>query len=156
MGHSAGGCLALYAAVEAASRPDLPVPALVVALSPVTDLVDGAERRLSDEGDAIQNYMGGDPAELHVAYSNASPIARLPTTGPVIAAIGGKDDCVPPDMVRAYVEKAGGGCFPVGHLELEDEDHFSILDTSGTAWASIFALIQATAAPGTFTVPHAK
>ena len=50
LGHSAGGCLALWAAHQ---RPGM----LVLAAAPVADLVKGYEMKVSDEGDAVELYM---------------------------------------------------------------------------------------------------
>ena len=71
LGHSAGGTQVLWACAThpvnspAHSVPLLFTPKLCVAVTPVGDLVYGAERRLSDNGDAIQIYLGAEPQ-----YSN--------------------------------------------------------------------------------------
>ena len=83
LGHSAGGQLALWAGEEACRRRaaaggasvSMPVPRLVVAVAPVTDLEMGHEMKLSDEGDAIPLYMRCLPdSEENIAkYRAASP-----------------------------------------------------------------------------------
>ena len=71
LGHSAGGTQVLWACAThpqdspAHSIPLLFTPVLCVAVTPVGDLVYGAERRLSDNGDAIQNYLNADPQYLN-------------------------------------------------------------------------------------------
>lgn len=47
MGHSAGGCLALWAAHQLVSSEKAP---LVLAAAPVADLVKAYEMKVSDEG----------------------------------------------------------------------------------------------------------
>ena len=47
IGHSAGGCLALWAAHQLAASG---VPPLVLAAAPVADLVKAYEMKVSDEG----------------------------------------------------------------------------------------------------------
>ena len=56
-----GGTLALWTCCNLSQRA-LPFrPRLCVALAPVGDLNQGYNLKLSDEGDAVPNYMGGPP-----------------------------------------------------------------------------------------------
>jgi acetyl esterase/lipase len=104
VGHSAGGTLALWTDHAIWSHPPgnaVPPPALIVGLAPVSDLVGGHEQRLSDDGDAIEQYMGGTPDTCPDDYAAASPLAHLPLRAPTIVAIGSDDENVPPAMVLA-------------------------------------------------------
>lgn len=104
LGHSAGGTLALFvSALSESVDPLIPTATLTVALAPVADLVKGHEQRLSDDGDAIEKYMGGTPEEIPEEYTKASPVTLLPTTVPAVVAIGSADDTVPPAMAAECV-----------------------------------------------------
>lgn len=62
LGHSAGGTLALWIASKLDKLSEgIPI-ALCVAVAPIGDLEEGSRRKLSDEGDAINLYMGCGPS----------------------------------------------------------------------------------------------
>ncbi len=100
IGHSAGGTLSLWLSaskVEYSARAIVPhlnllfKPSLCVAIAPIGDLLAGFHRRyvttstesvhsvslvrnrLSDDGDAIQNYMKCNPDFEDEALSERSP-----------------------------------------------------------------------------------
>lgn len=76
IGHSAGGCLALWLAAQ-----ELNVGlSLVVAVAPVCDLNEAYHLRVSDEGDAIERYMKCTPDndEGLAQYALASPAELIP------------------------------------------------------------------------------
>ena len=109
VGHSAGGQLALWAA----KRTGLPV----LALAPVSDVRDSAERR--GPGSAPARFM----APEH--YADGSPLELVPLGVPQIVIHGTADDSVPFEMSERYVEAAGGEAElvtldGVGHFELID------------------------------------
>ena len=82
VGHSAGGTLALWACCEpsVSALPNKPI--LCVSIAPIGDLVAGQLRRLSDEGDAIERYIGETLSSLTdcppPAYLRASPQHLMP------------------------------------------------------------------------------
>ena len=103
IGHSAGGTLALWAADAAAKDPGAEyVPALVIAVAPITDLAAGFDAKLSDEGDAVSLYMKGTPAEIPDAYAAASPIEQLPLKTNTLVISGAKDVDVPTSHITPY------------------------------------------------------
>ena len=109
VGHSAGGQLALWAA----KRSGMPV----VALAPVSDVRDSAERRGPESAPA--RFM----APEH--YADGSPLELLPLGVPQLVIHGTADDSVPFEMSERYVEAAGGeaelvALHGVGHFELID------------------------------------
>jgi len=115
VGHSAGGQLALWGA----KRAQLPV----VALAPVSDVRDAAERRGPESAPA--RFM----APEH--YADGSPLELLPLGVPQIVVHGTEDDSVPYEMSERYVEAAVGEAEfvtldGVGHFELIDpqSEHF--------------------------------
>eukprot|EP00041_Stephanoeca_diplocostata_P014163 m.254600 g.254600 ORF g.254600 m.254600 type:complete len:302 (-) comp19605_c0_seq2:627-1532(-) len=154
LGHSAGGTLALFLAhvmhehvttsEESSENASLPVPTLAVALAPVSDLVDGHNRRISDSGDAVLRYMKGTPDEIPESYARASPIALLPNKVPALVVVGAKDVNVPPDMVRAYYDatKRVHGCADTHFLHLEGADHFDIVKAETASWKTIYAQME--------------
>ena len=111
LGHSAGGQLALAAANRAYQdhgrdpAGGVLVPHTVAALAPVTDMREGALRRLSDGGDACQAFFGGrEPAEAPQEYDCMSPVRLLPIGNDdrrprLLVAAGARDEDVPIDMV---------------------------------------------------------
>lgn len=116
LGHSAGGTLALWACSSGCSYrppsndgqfPQLPKlhfqVALCVAVAPVGDLEAGYHRRLSDEGDAIPNYMKCVPSDqTDCPYKLASPHRLLPMVTPLLIAVGTADADVPADLVTDF------------------------------------------------------
>jgi alpha-beta hydrolase superfamily lysophospholipase len=61
LGHSAGGTLALWIACKSSMLGDIVPITLCVAVAPIGNLEEGSRRRLSDDGDAIDLYMGCVP-----------------------------------------------------------------------------------------------
>eukprot|EP00930_Biecheleria_cincta_P018654 TRINITY_DN14453_c0_g1_i1.p1 TRINITY_DN14453_c0_g1~~TRINITY_DN14453_c0_g1_i1.p1 ORF type:complete len:348 (+),score=71.65 TRINITY_DN14453_c0_g1_i1:27-1046(+) len=132
VGHSAGGCLALWAAHQLDPAP------IVLAAAPVADLVRGHEMRVSDEGDAVELYMKQPPVEeaALAEYKKASPAALLPVQFPVLVAYGEKDTDVPPKLVAEYAE-AAKAMSPdlVSEAKIPNADHFDIVNASSEAWS---------------------
>ena len=82
---------------------------LCIPIAPIGDLIEGYKKKLSDEGDAIQKYMGCDPSESELCpYLQASPAAILPIHGCegilIITAEGDKD--VPINIVQDFCDNA--------------------------------------------------
>lgn len=107
MGHSAGGHLALMAAMpETGERA--PVDA-VVGCAAVSDLVSDSKRR-GEISKALQNLFGFAPelapASLE-ALAAASPLGRVgPGCPPVLFLHGDADKTVPLEQSRSFQEKA--------------------------------------------------
>ncbi|CAE7876964.1 unnamed protein product [Symbiodinium necroappetens] len=133
LGHSAGGCLALWAAHKLAARGLQPI---VVASAPVADLIRGYELKVSDEGDAVERYMKQAPTASGLEeYRKASPAALLPVTFPLCVVYGDSDTDVPPDLVRAYAKDAKASAPAlVSVLEIPGADHFQIVDARTDIW----------------------
>ncbi|CAJ1341187.1 unnamed protein product [Effrenium voratum] len=134
VGHSAGGCLALWAAHH---LPAAWSQVAVLAAAPVADLVLGHELKVSDEGDAVELYMKQAPTspEALAEYRKASPAALLPVSFPLLVAFGDADKDVPPDLVRSYA-KAAASSAPslVSVLEIPGADHFDVVNAGSAAW----------------------
>ncbi|MET7639449.1 alpha/beta hydrolase [Streptomyces sp. NPDC005438] len=112
LGHSAGGHLALLAALrvpEAVRR--------VVTVAPVADL--GTAHRLGLSDSAVAELLG---PELESALPDADPL-RLPApTAPVTLLHGTADTDVPLAQSRSYARAKGARL-----LELPEVDHFAPL-----------------------------
>ena len=121
VGHSAGGQLALYAAKGA----ELPV----VALAPVSDLRESAER-VGPEG-AVARFLGGMPDELPDRYAEASPRELLPLGVRQILVHGTADEEVPYEMSKRYVADAGD---EAELITLERAGHFEPIDPHAREW----------------------
>jgi acetyl esterase/lipase len=130
VGHSAGGHLALWAALQ----PGAPATRRIVALAPVADLYEAHRRRLGDG--AVAELMGGGPDTRAEAYSQADAARLLPTTVPVTVVHGALDDRVPVDLSRMLT---------VGeYVELPDVEHFSLIDPLSSAWPTVLAAVRGT------------
>eukprot|EP00435_Cladocopium_sp_Y103_P031635 s3333_g8.t1 len=134
IGHSAGGCLALWAAHHLAAEGSFGAP-LVLAAAPVADLVKGFEMKVSDEGDAVELYMKQPPTSGLEEYRKASPAALLPVTFPLLLAYGDADADVQPALVRSYAEQATASAPElVTTVEIPGADHFHIVNAESEAW----------------------
>lgn len=133
VGHSAGGHLALWV-----GQRDDPVvtPALVVGQAPVADL--GASLDLGR--DAVEQFMGGRPAQIPDAYAAADPARQLPVKVPQLIVHGLLDDIVPLEVVAPYVAEAGDA---VELLVFAEENHFDVIDPMSASWEAVLAAIAA-------------
>lgn len=123
VGHSAGGQLALWAA----KRARLPV----LALAPVSDVRDSAERRGPDSAPA--RFM----APEH--HADGSPIELLPLGVRQIVIHGTADDSVPYEMSERYVEAAGG---EAEFVTLNGAGHFELIDPQAAQFAETLAAVR--------------
>ena len=103
--------------------------------------------RLSDEGDAIERYLGCLPdTEEHLArYRNASLPTSLATPTLLVTSDGDVD--VPPALVRDYhatcCRGAGDdGAARVHLLDLPDADHYDVVTADAPAWMHIWRRIH--------------
>lgn len=127
VGHSAGGHLAIWAALQQDACP----VRRVVALAPVADLREAYSRGLG-EG-AVAALMGGSPDELSEEYAAADAAGLLPGGVPVTVVHGALDDRVPVEMSR----RLRG----VEYVELRDVEHFGLIDPLSQAWPAVRAAI---------------
>ncbi|MCM6776012.1 alpha/beta hydrolase [Nocardia sp. CDC159] len=142
LGHSAGGHLALWAAL----RDRLPTNASwyrdesariagIVALAPVTNLAE-AYRRGHGEN-AVAEFLGGGPDRFPERYA----VADLPELGPppvsTTVVHGAQDQRVPIEMSRDYCAKAGARL-----VELPGIDHFRLVEPDSPAWPAIAAAVR--------------
>lgn len=127
VGHSAGGHLALWLA-DQGHRVDR-----VVALAPVADLRAAAAANLG--GGAVQAFLGGAPLDVPERYDAADPLTRIgPRTRPDVVVLHGVDD----DIVPIAISRGLAAAHPEVTLrELEDIEHFGVIDPTSPAWPAL-------------------
>lgn len=130
VGHSAGGHLAAW--VGGRIDQVLP-PRLVISQAGVLDLRTGAEDRLGDG--AIQDFLGGEPADVPDRYRAATP--RLDATR-MHAVHGSRDDTVPLSQSLEAIDEHGRA-LPV---TVVDADHMDVIDPEHHSWERQLELIQ--------------
>jgi acetyl esterase/lipase len=136
-GHSAGGHLALWAALRDRLPPGapgytlaLPPVAGVLALAPVSDLQE-AYRLGSDRG-AVEVLLGGGPRDVPDRYSAADPAALAAPGVPVVLLHGDQDPLVPLAMSARYRDATQSRL-----VELPGLDHFALIDPASAAWPAV-------------------
>ena len=122
-GHSAGGHLALWAAVKCAN---LSLQG-VLALAPAADLRLAHSLNLGDG--AVMGFLGRDPVER----SDLDP-KQLPAPAVAVSLVQGEaDEIVPPSVAASYC-----ATFPKTRwVSLPDSGHFALIDPLSTAWAVV-------------------
>jgi acetyl esterase/lipase len=123
IGHSAGGHLALWAAVQSAK---LELHG-ILALAPAADLQMAYALDLGDG--AVQRFLGQDP----VYRSDINPMA-LPAPAIAVTILQGDDDeIVPPAIATSYC-----AAFPATRLvSLPHCGHFALIDPATEAWNQV-------------------
>lgn len=132
IGHSAGGHLALRAAV------DLEDLAGVVALAPVANLELAYREDLGDG--AVAQFLGGMPDSILDVYEAADPIRHASNIARTII-FGTDDDVVPLSQGRTFVEARRSDRGAVKLIELPGGDHFDVIDPESQAFALVLASV---------------
>jgi acetyl esterase/lipase len=145
LGHSAGGQLALWAVSPARETGALARPSTVglrgvIALAPVSDLVEASHRNLS-EG-AARELLGGPPEMVPKRYRDASPVELLPLGVRTIVIQGTEDADVPYDMSATYVDRARTAGDDCRLVTLGGADHFELIDPESRYWPEVVRAIQ--------------
>ncbi len=128
LGHSAGGHLALWWALDA---PAGERPRRVVALAPVADLARAEAASL--DGGAVADLMGGSPGDEPEAYREADVAARLrdgERAGCPLVVLHGADDQQVP---AGHTSELPG----VQRRELPGVEHFGLIDPLSAAWPHV-------------------
>ncbi|NGN91311.1 alpha/beta hydrolase [Nocardioides sp. KC13] len=130
VGHSSGGQLALWAV----SRPGILVTG-VVALAPAAALAAMSEDGLGDC--AVEEFLGGRPAETPEAYAAADPLGLAPQV-PVQILHGSADTVIPLAISERYV-----AAHPGVRLEVVDgADHDGWGDPSLDTWRHVLDAVD--------------
>ncbi|MEQ4300657.1 alpha/beta hydrolase [Plantactinospora sp. B6F1] len=130
LGHSAGGHLALWAALRAPDRVRG-----VLALAPVSDLAEAY--RLDLDGGAVAALLGGGPEDVPDRYAAADPARSA--APPVRTSIvhGTLDRQVPVAASRRYA--AGADDTALRFVELPECEHFGVIDPLSHWWTTVLA-----------------
>jgi len=130
-GHSAGGHIALWLAVE---QSDLTG---AVALAPVACLIEAWELNLGTG--AVEEFLGASPKQDPQRYAAACPSLR-PSAVPRILIHGTADEVVPLPVSRHYLEARAAD--PVRLIELAGADHFDAIDPRSPRCAGVIETIR--------------
>lgn len=148
VGHSAGGQLALWLATRARlpHQSQLSVSKTPLRLVGAISLAGASDLKLvwyHDLGQgAASAFLGGSPGTFPERYSLASPAALLPLGIPQVLVHGARDSLVPLMISQYYARQAALAGDPVKLVELSDADHFTLIDSTTTAWSRIIEEIQ--------------
>jgi acetyl esterase/lipase len=146
VGHSAGGHLALWLGAEGLVDG-------CVALGGVCDLAQAAQAELGER--AVQELLGGTPAEVPEAYEVADPGARLPLGVRQVLVHGVNDDRVPLTHAQAYAARARAAGDDCRVVEIA-AGHFEPIDPRSRIWPEVLrAMESAGSAVGGAAVPGA-
>ncbi|WP_461473989.1 alpha/beta hydrolase [Microbacterium sp. HJ5] len=130
VGHSVGGQLALLAArsigVDAVTG--------VVALAPVTDVVETLRAGLGD--DAASPLLADLPGTREQAAVEASPLYSLPIGVPVVIVHGLDDRRVPHSHTDAFAAAAAAAGDRVRVVSPPSLEHRSAIDPAGEHWTT--------------------
>ncbi|CAB4860706.1 MAG: alpha/beta fold hydrolase [Actinobacteria bacterium] len=125
IGHSAGGQLALLAAIRCPNTV-----AGVVALAPVGDLQ--MAQTLDLGSGAVRAFLGGD-AETR---DDLNPAANGAPLLPVAVVQGLNDSIVPPSVARSLQASWGAG---LRLILVPDTAHFDLIDPTSSTWPTVLA-----------------
>lgn len=138
-GHSAGGHLAAWVAVQ--STAPVPPIAGVVSLAGVVNLTRGAREHLSR--DAVVDFIGETPDRAPAVYAAADPTALIhaATPVPIRAFHGLNDKNVPYSQSVDFVDAAQSAGWDARLVECS-VGHMEIIDLDSPSWPLIAAAIE--------------
>ncbi len=144
VGHSAGGQLALWAASRAKARFGGKLPVLgVVALAPVSDLVEASRLNLSSG--VVREFLGGTPQEVPARYRETSPVELLPLGLRTLLVHGTQDEDVPYAMSPAYLRRARAAGDEAHLVTLKGGGHFDVIEPESRFWPQTLGAIESLA-----------
>jgi len=140
VGHSAGGQLALWWALDAAGEPDGVRPRHVLALAPVADLRRATAERLGD--DAVAALLGGGSRSAPAGVGEPDVAARLRAgehpAGCRVVVLHGEEDLQVP---VAHSTDLGADVPTVDVRQLPGVEHFALIDPLSAAWPDVVATL---------------
>lgn len=125
-GHSAGGHLVLWLAVQNAINLRGVIP-----LAAVSDLRRAWALQLSNG--VVRQLLGGTPEQVPQRYAATSPIELLPISVPQRLIHGTADDIVPFDMSERFARKSHNAKL----IPLKGAGHFELIDPRSKEWAAV-------------------
>jgi acetyl esterase/lipase len=142
MGHSAGGHLALWLAARRRLRPGEPlyhpdpfIPRGVVVLAGLVNLEQAHELWLSNG--AVDELLGGTPAQVPERYRLGSPSALVPLGVRQILLHGTEDDTVPVSLSTGYHARAAALGDDVRLHTLPGARHFELINPLAREWPTV-------------------
>lgn len=142
IGHSAGGHLAVWLAHRPSMRAGSPgavdpgesFVALRGAVSQagVLDLTAAARDNLGNG--AVIDLLEGSPGSVAQRYRHASPISYVGDGARVVCVHGDRDDTVPVDQSRRYVDAAVAAGDRADLVVLPGVGHFEVIAPADPAW----------------------
>ncbi|NUU19778.1 alpha/beta fold hydrolase [Cellulomonas humilata] len=142
VGHSAGGHLALWAALRDRLPTDAPGRAArpprvrgVVALAPAADLA--AVDRLGLGRGAVAELLGGTPATVPARFAATDPGTLGAPAAATVVVHGLLDDTVPVSVAHGYRDRTG-----VRVVEVPDAGHFELIDPASGAWPVVLESLR--------------
>lgn len=147
VGHSAGGHLGLWLDARASLPPDAPGASSaplelrgVVTLAGMPDLTAAYAHRIC--GTAVEELLGGNPAEVGSVTALASPLELPPTSRPHVHLVGEHDAIVPPAYVRDCAERATARGQDTRFKILPAAGHFEPVVAGAGPWPDVLGEVQ--------------
>lgn len=142
IGHSAGGYYVLMLALqeifadEGFGSKNFSLPTTVIAQAPITDLWRGHSEKLSDNGDAIYNFVNscGTKEASKLVYDALSPISYEPSNKCLVHLVHGSSDVDVPivystDYVCQWSESS-----MLRYHKLPNVNHYDVINPYHAAW----------------------
>lgn len=94
--------------------------------------------KLSDDGDAVQNYVGGEPVDVPLKYKDACPMCNIDLLKhvEVTVLLGSMDEDVPQAVVLPMVEQIQASRDRMGNWERRafECDHYQLVQADLPPW----------------------
>lgn len=143
VGHSSGGHLVLWLAIQVASSKlgsELTIRG-VVALAPVADITAVATTEGYACRESLDGLMGGTYADYPQRYRAASPASMDNIDIPLIVVSGDQDDIIPSQHVQNFADAVKKTGNTVRHIVVSPSGHFEMITPAATVWAEIETVI---------------
>jgi pimeloyl-ACP methyl ester carboxylesterase len=101
----------------------------------MADLAAGYRAGLG--GGAVAEFLGSSPEAAPERYATSSPAELLPCGVRQLIVHGDIDDRIPVALSREYAGQAADAGDAVVYHELEDADHFVLIDPNSAAWSKV-------------------
>lgn len=136
VGHSAGGQLALWLAGQVGTSGRI---AGVVSLAGCVNLE--LATRLGLGGGAVEDFLGGTPAEAPQAYAQADPLNLLPCPVPTVLIHGDADAEVPVAVSESYAIAARRSGADVRLVRLPGVGHYELIEPGSGVFRTLEEVI---------------
>ena len=148
VGHSAGAQLAVWSGTrhkldddEVGANPEFR-PTRVVSIAGPLDMTYAA----TNGDDRTVAALGGTPEEMPDRYEMVDPIRNIDPGTPVVAIHGTDDTTVAPENSRRFVDAVTDAGGRAKLVELENQDHSSVISGDSRAYPRVLEIIRHVAA----------